>query len=160
MSYYKNTETGQIAWWNRSQGAGWIQISESETEAYKLSLAKDEKIRALKRSLEDYLLQGAEYKGNTYKLTEDVLNNIERKKDLSPADPTRYVFCNKDHQRVDFGDEACWTKFTEHINDEQNRVMLKYNDYRVEIDAIVISDQMTYIQAMSVLNSITFDFSN
>lgn len=88
----------------------------------------------------------------TFRLTSDVITNIDAKCRLAPDAPDRYKFYDKSDEtgyrdQIDFGDLAGWDAFVSSILTEEDRVMRKYNVYRqqiaecatvAEVDAIVI----------------------
>lgn len=90
-----------------------------------------------------------------FKITDCAILNIDAHKLLSDADPNKHKFfdsCNSTSPRheIDFGDAAGWNAFAETITTEQNRVMRKYNQYRIDI---------SLCKTVAQVEAITIDFS-
>ena len=111
----------------------WRAATQEEIDEYLLAQAKSDKIVELKGFLSVFFGAGYSYNGNFFGLTDDVTENIQMKNSCSPAMLDRYCFCDLGHDLVDFVDAAGFTAFMEEIFAEKDRVMVKYNAYKLEI---------------------------
>lgn len=64
--------------------------------------------------------------------------NVRIKDGLDPGAPDRYKFYDKGctngfRNQINFGDSTNWNNFAKDIEEEEDRVMKKYNDYRSQI---------------------------
>lgn len=151
--YLKNDTTSQIGEFVSYQ-EGWSPASaedppvpQAEIDAYLLAKAKTAKLKELFGDLENFLDAGYTYQTNVFKLTADVIENIQMKNSCPAGMTDRYKFCDIDHVLINFTDAAGFTVFLEAIFTEKDRVMVKYNAYKIqiaacadiaEVDAIVI----------------------
>ena len=148
--YLKNVSTGAIGLFGVAQ-SGWIAATSEEIENYLLAQAKVFKINELGFSLDEYLDAGYDYQGNVFQLVDKTIENIQMKNTCPSAMVDRYKFCNMDHVLVDFGDAVGFLAFLEAIFSEKDRVMVKYNAYKVEIAACL---------TVAAVDAIVIDFSS
>jgi len=148
--YLKNKTTGIIAKFNKIQ-QGWRELTATELAEEELKKARKLKIEnELFPERQIFLAAGITYEGHQFRLIEQVLSNLTRKKCMSASNPHRFVFFDDKNQEVNFGNQASWQNFEEAIVDEQDRVMRKYNEYKEQIE------NMTDIEAIKNL-VITFE---
>jgi hypothetical protein len=145
--YLKNDTTGDIAEFAKPQ-TGWSAATQEEIDAYLLSGAKVDKINQLKLDLSDFCEAGYVYLTWSFCLSDESTNNITLK-DLAPAGmPDRYKYFDMSNTQRDFTDASGFTAFKDAIFTEKDRIMVKYNNYKsqinacstvAEVDAITIS---------------------
>jgi hypothetical protein len=131
--YLKRDSDGQIGEFNCPQ-QGWSTPTQEEIDAYLLENAKTDKTAELKEVLDAFSDAGFLYSGNTFDLSQDGALNLGIKKRLSGSAPNKFKFFDISHVKIDFTDQAGFDAFTEALSDERDRIMVKYNDYRKQID--------------------------
>lgn len=130
--------------------APWRLATQPEVDAYLLGLARDQKYLDLKSALYAFLNAGHLYQTKTYLLSDNNCSNISLTAALPGGTAGEFEFCDIDNELVDFVDSAGFTAFADSIRVEKDRVMKKYNAYKVEIrGCATIAD----------INAITIDFS-
>jgi len=159
--YLENDITGEIGFFLSYQ-PGWSPanseeppVPQAEIDIFLLKIAKNQKLPDLKNDLNDFLMTGYIYDGHTFLLNDKTTENIRLKFRCSAANPDRYKFYDftedpKDAVLVNFTDLAGFTTFSEAVQDEKDRVMVKYNAYKVQIAACV---------TVAEVNAIVIDFS-
>lgn len=112
-------------------------VSQEKIDAFELERAKKAKIATLKKDLNDFLLAGYIYDEHIYSLTDRTTDNIQLKNTCSLSMPDRFKFCDNANMLVDFTDAAGFVAFLEAALAEKDRVMVKYNAYKIQIVACV-----------------------
>lgn len=141
--YLEKDTTGEIAIFANYQ-TGWSPatsedppISQEKIDAFELERAKKAKIATLKEDLDGFLLAGYVYEGHTYPLTDRTTDNIQLKNTCSLSMPDRFKFCDNANVLVDFTDAGGFIAFVEAVLAEKDRVMVKYNAYKIQIAACI-----------------------
>ncbi len=155
--YLKKVTSGEIGAFANYQD-GWLPansedapVPQEEIDIWLMGIAKKQKVSILKTALKLFQIAGFVYLTHTFSLFPDNVNNIKTVQDLSASNPDRYKFCDITHALRDFVDEAGYIVFKDAILDEYDRIMKKYNAYRVQIDACLTIEEV---------DAITVDFSS
>ena len=133
--YLKNAQTGEIGKFANPQ-TGWVACSPAEITAEKLKNKKAEKVIELKKKLSDFVSSGCEYPPESevfFAFNDAGITNLNLIDACSPTMPGRYTFCDINNVAIDFQDEAQFLEFKQYIFAEKDRVMKKFNGYKVSI---------------------------
>lgn len=142
--YLEKDATGEIAIFANYQSE-WSPatsedppVSQEKIDAFELKRAKKTKVAILrKEDLNGFLLAGYIYEEHTYSLTDKTTDNIQLKNTCSLSMPDRFKFCDNANVLVDFTDAAGFVAFLEAALAEKDRVMVKYNAYKIQITACI-----------------------
>lgn len=159
--YLKRDSDGQITIATNYQ-VGWSPatsadppVSQSDIDAYDLEVAKDSKFTESQDSLQAWRTAGFTYTGSlpgpaTFNLSENSARYADVKSSRRLGGVNKSKFYDIAVPRVfrDFEDDTGFDGFVDNINEEEERIMEKYNEYGeqieetttvAEVDAITIS---------------------
>ena len=140
--YYINDTTGAIRISNNPPSSpGWTAMTQTEIDAYLLDKAKEGKVNELKNDLLIWRDAGYVYTGSlpaaaTFNLSERSALYAKSKNDSEDTtSPDRYKYFDITYTQRDFVDNAGFNGLAQKINDEEDRIMVLYNNYRRQIVA-------------------------
>jgi len=151
MLYLKNDITGAIGIFNNPQ-PGWTALTTAEKDDYLLNGtngAKPNKVMELKIDLAAFRGLGFVYTSWTFNLSERSALYAKSKNDSEDTTGSdRYKYSDINYVQRDFTDNTGFNGFSQAMTDEEDRIMVLYNNYRgqiaacttiAQVDAITIS---------------------
>jgi len=98
-----------------------------------LADAKANKVIELKADLQTFRDLGFVDNGWTFNLSEQSANYVKAKNDATWSGGDRYKYSDKAYIQRNFTDNAGFDPFAQNITAEEDRIMVIYNNYRLEI---------------------------
>jgi len=164
MNYFYNTVENRTVGLNNPGSvfykAPWQPATQTQIDTYDLKKAKADKVIELKNDLENFREVGFTFQGvltapATFNLSENSARYADVKSSRRLGGINKSKFYDKGTLTItrifhDFVDDTGFDAFVDAINEEEERIMEKYNEYRVEIN------EATTVPAV---DAITIDFS-
>ena len=130
---------------------GWSPASQDKIKAYVLRLAKTQKTSDLKEALAAFRDLGfVDLNDWIFNLSEGSAQYAKTKYDLSLGGDKKFWFYDIGYLPRDFSSVTAFFTFVDALCAEEERLMEKYNDYRMQIK---------FAGNMATLNAITITFN-
>lgn len=160
MTYVYNTVTTEVLPDNGNLGASfyvapWQPATQAQIDKYLLDQARIDKVIELKNSLQTWRDAGFAYTGSlpdpaTFNLSENSARyaDVKSSRRLGGVNKSKFYDIAVPRVQRDFVDDTGFDAFVDAINEEEERLMEKYNEYGeqieeattvAEVDAITIT---------------------
>jgi len=161
--YLKHDVTGIVGEFNNYQ-VNWSPadaedppVPQADIDAYLLVVAKAAKVVELKEDLSTFRNLGFTYTGSlpgpaTFNLSENSARyaDVKSSRRLGGANKSKFYDISMPRVQRDFVDDTGFDAFVNAINEEEERIMEKYNEYREQIEEAA---------DVPAVDAITIDFS-
>jgi len=132
--YLTQNSTGTVGEFNNPQVA-YTASTQTEIDAYLLTQAKAAKVTELEIALQTWRDAGLLYTGWIFNLSERSALYAKSKNDSEDTTgANRYKYSDIAYTQRDFTDNPGFNGFSQSINDEEDRIMVLYNNYRLQIE--------------------------
>jgi len=156
MRYLRNDITGNIVESNNWQ-EGYSLATQEQIDVFLLKKARKDKVIELNDKLGAFRKSGFIYQGSlgapaTFNLSEDTARYADVKSSRALGGANKYKFYDQAIPRVkrDFIDSTGFEGFVDAINEEEERLMEKFNGYQEDIEEA---------ENVAAVDAITIDFS-